>query len=303
MVFNDCQCTVGEPVSCSGVGMHSGKRVKMTIHPAPVNHGIKFLRRDLPDNPCVAAHFNLVVDTSLATVIGNDGFIVSTIEHLMASFAGLGVDNALVELNAYEVPIMDGSAQTFTDLIKRAGIRRQPGNKYCFIITKPIELSRDEKFVAVYPDWEPRISYTIDFDHPMIGRQSLSVALTNGAFENEICWARTFGFLNEIEYLKKYGFAKGGSLDNVVVVDAQTVMNADGLRSPDEFVRHKILDCIGDFSLLGMPIIGHIKISKSGHAFNHAFLREFFARKDAWHTALSHELLQQLRPPLKNLAI
>jgi len=226
----------------------------------------------------------MVVDTSLATVIGHDGFIVSTIEHLMATFAGLSIDNVAVELDSYEMPIMDGSAQPFTRLLKEAGIEELDAPRYYFVVKKPIELKQDGKSVGIYPSPDLKITCNIEYDHPMIKKQSFSTKITEQVFEKEICRARTFGFLHEIEYLRQYGFAKGGSLDNVVVVDNGSILNQDGLRFPDEFVRHKILDCIGDFSLLGLPLLGHIVLNKTGHAFNHAFIEKFFSNKESWET-------------------
>jgi len=282
MYYN--QRTVAKPVFCSGVGVHSGKKVNLTIKPAPFNHGIKFKRTDLPNSASISARFNMVVDTSLATVIGYDGFIVSTIEHLMASFSGLSIDNALVEIDAYEVPIMDGSAGPFTSAILRAGITEQIGPKYFFVVKKPVEINEGDKSVGIYPSSTFKISCTISFDHPLIKYQSYTINVSDKVFEKDICSARTFGFLSEIEYLKSYGFAKGGSLDNAIVIDKEEIINSGGLRYSNEFVRHKILDCIGDFSLLGLPIIGHVILNKSGHSFNHAFLKEFINQKESWET-------------------
>jgi UDP-3-O-[3-hydroxymyristoyl] N-acetylglucosamine deacetylase len=280
------QRTLEQPGSCSGIGLHSGKAVNLTIKPAPINYGIKFIRTDLQDNPSINAHFNKVVDTSLATVIGSNGCIVSTIEHLMASFAGLSIDNAMVELDAYEVPVMDGSAGPFIDLIKTAGIKEQPAARHFFVIKEPIVLEEDSKKVAVYPADTFKITCSIEFDHPLIGRQSYEMEISDDVFEAEICRARTFGFLHEVEYMKRYGLARGGSLENAVVIDKHRILNQDGLRYSDEFVRHKILDCLGDFSLLGMPILGHLVVEKSGHAFNHAFLEKFFSEKRSWETRI-----------------
>jgi len=278
------QRTLASPVSCSGVGVHSGKTANLKINPAPVNHGIKFVRTDLLDSPGISAHFNMVVDTSLATVIGYGGFIVSTIEHLMAAFSGLSIDNALVEIDAYEMPIMDGSAGPFTDLILTAGIESQDMPRSYFRVREPIELDGQGKFVGIYPAENYRITGTIEFDHPLIGKQSCSFDISEDLFADQISKARTFGFLEEYELLKRFGLARGGSLDNVIVIAEDRVMNPEGLRFPDEFVRHKILDCIGDFSLIGMPIIGHVVVKKSGHAFNHAFLKKFFDEKESWQT-------------------
>jgi len=302
-MFHVYQRTITEPVRCTGVGMHSGKPVHLTIHPARDNYGIKFFRTDLPDCPGVSAHFNNVVDTSLATVIGNDGFIVSTIEHLMASFTALGIDNAKVELDSYEMPILDGSAAPFLTLLKSAGVETQNSSRCYFVIKEPIELEEGGKFIGLYPADHFQITYAIDYDHPLIGRQTCTLNLTEDMFEADVACARTFGFLHEYEYLKQYGFAKGASLDNVVVIDNQKILNPGGLRYPDEFVRHKMLDCLGDFSLLGMPILGRIVAEKSGHAFHYNFLNTFFARKNAWETKILSESFYSPEPQLKELAI
>ena len=288
------QRTLAQSVRCSGVGLHSGKTVALAIHPAPVNHGIKFFRTDLPDSPGISSHFNMVVDTSQATVIGCNGFIVSTIEHLMATFSGLCIDNARVELDAYELPVMDGSAGPFTRLLRSAGIVPQPGPRCYFVVKEPIELKENGKSVSAYPSDTFAITCAIDYNHPVIGHQSLTVEVSDRVFEREIADARTFGLLQDLEYMKHYGLAKGGSLDNAVVVADDGVVNKDGLRFTDEFVRHKILDCMGDFALLGLPLLGHIVAEKSGHLFNHMFIKHFFSRKDAWET--------RTIPPPKTLA-
>ncbi len=285
------QRTLYQDVSCTGIGLHSGRKVRLTLKPAPINHGIKFVRKDLPDHPTIPARFNRVVDTSLATVIGSDGVIVSTIEHLMACLAGLSVDNVLVELDSYEVPVMDGSAGPFTRMIMEAGIVEQAAERHFFILKEPIELEQDGKFVGAYPDTTFKITCHIEFDHHLIRKQSCSIEVIDTVFEREISHARTFGFLHEVEYMQRYGLALGGSLDNAVVIDDKGILNKEGLRYKDEFVRHKLMDCIGDFSLLGMPILGHIVTRKSGHAFNHAFLEKFFSNKSAWQTLT-------LRPPV-----
>lgn len=282
MHFN--QRTLANPVRTSGIGLHSGKEVHLTIKPAPINHGIRFVRVDLPGHPSVTAQFNRVVDTSLATVIGSEGCIVSTIEHLMATFAGLSIDNARVELDSYEVPVMDGSAGPYTQLILETGIEDLKVPRHFFVLRERIETFDGEKSVVAYPSEVFKISCSIEFPHPLIGKQEYSIEVNDEVFAREISRARTFGFLHEVETMKRFGLALGGSLDNAVVIDRDRVLNEDGLRFPDEFVRHKILDCLGDFSLLGMPILGHIMVKKSGHAFNHTFLEKFFSQKEAWET-------------------
>jgi UDP-3-O-[3-hydroxymyristoyl] N-acetylglucosamine deacetylase len=278
------QRTLKKPVPCTGIGVHSGNPVHLTIHPAHINHGIKFMRADLPGKPVISAHFRNVVDTSLATVIGQDGYILSTIEHLMASFYGMGIDNALVEVDTHEIPIMDGSAYPFAEAIRSTGIKTQGGTRYYFKVKEPISLSDGDRSVTVYPADTFQITSRISFDHPLINQQSLSLIITNGIFEKEVSHARTFGFYSDYNLLKQLGLSRGCSLDNVVVIDDNGVMNKDGLRYKDEFVRHKILDCLGDFSLLGMPLLGHIKTNKSGHALNHAFLKKFLSQKQSWET-------------------
>jgi UDP-3-O-[3-hydroxymyristoyl] N-acetylglucosamine deacetylase len=279
------QRTLAEAVHFSGIGVHSGKPVNLTIKPAPPSTGIHFRRLDLPTAPLIKALFSRVVDTSLATVIGEGGCIVSTIEHLMACLSGLSIDNAVCELDSYEAPIMDGSASTFVRGIRAAGIEKQDARRIYFVVKSPIELSAEDKSVRLYPCERRRISCTIAFSHPAIAEQSMSLELSESNFVKQICNARTFGFLKEVEQMQFFGLAKGGALENSVVLDDEGVMNEDGLRHPDEFVRHKILDAIGDFSLLGMPILGHLILYKSGHNFNHEFLKTFFQNKGAWETA------------------
>lgn len=278
------QSTLKEPVTCGGVGLHSGNAVIMTMRPAPPNHGVKFMRMDLPEKPVIPALFSRVVDTSLATVVGYDNVIVSTVEHLMATLTGFGIDNILIELDNYEIPILDGSAREFAEMITKAGVVSQEVPRQAFILRSPIEIEDGERFVGVYPDDSYRISCSIDFPHPLIGAQTMEMEVTGEEFITKVASARTFGFVRDLETMRVFGLAKGGSLENAVVVDNDHVVNEGGLRYPDEFVRHKLLDCVGDFSLLGMPIMGRIVASKSGHQFNHLFLEKFFASRDQWET-------------------
>jgi UDP-3-O-[3-hydroxymyristoyl] N-acetylglucosamine deacetylase len=301
--MNLYQQTIAKSVSFSGIGLHSGKKVKLTINTAPANNGKKYKSIYLPDSPSISAHFNMIVDTSLATVIGYNGFIISTIEHLMAAFSGLSIDNALVELDAHEIPVLDGSSNPFTSHILDAGIKQQDAPRCYFVVKEPIKHTENGKSVTIYPSNSYKVSYTIDFDHPLIKKQHYSLEISDETFACEIAMARTFGFLHEVELMKKYGLALGGSLDNAVVIDEDAIVNTEGLRYPDEFVRHKMLDCIGDFSLLGLPILGHVVLVKSGHAFNHAFIKKFFSQKDSWETKTLHGLKSFPEFQSKSLAI
>ncbi len=278
------QRTLAKPFSCSGTGVHSGVQVNLTIHPAPANHGIQFQRSDLLDSPTIRALFPNVVDTSLATVIGQEGAIVSTIEHLMASFAGLGIDNALVTIDGYEMPIMDGSAKVFARGIMDAGIVALDTPRSFLAITEKVELIDGDKRVTAIPCDHFSISCGIAFNHPMINEQTYTLDLRDNTFLTDISPARTFGFYRDIKMLKLYGLGRGADLGTGIALTDDGIMNEGGLRFPDEFVRHKLLDCLGDFSLLGMPILAEITTLKSGHAFNHAFLETLFKNKGSWET-------------------
>lgn len=297
------QRTLARPASCTGRGVHSGRTVRLRVLPAPINHGIQFARVDLPAQPAIPAVFANVVDTSNATVLGADGCIVSTVEHLMAAFAAMGIDNARVEIDNFELPIMDGSAAPFVELLDRAGVQNQGGPKCVFVVKQPITVTEGDKTVSIHPAPAPRITCSIDFSHPHVGRQEYTLDLTPDTFRNEIAAARTFGFLQEVEMMKRFGLGRGGSLDNAVVVGENGVLNPDGLRFPDEFVRHKVLDCIGDVSLLGLPILGHLVSHRSGHAFNHAFLQAFVNNTAAWETLTLHDIRDRRDLPPEALAV
>jgi UDP-3-O-[3-hydroxymyristoyl] N-acetylglucosamine deacetylase len=276
------QTTVLNKVGCSGIGLHTGIPCNLTIRPSAPDSGIVFIRKDLPQNVRIKAHIENVVDATLATTLGIDGVKVSTVEHLMAAFAGLGIDNAEIEMNAAEVPIMDGSAEPFNALLKRAGIQLQDKVKKFVIIKRPVTVTEEDRQATLLPSNDFKISYTIDFKHPLISNQYYLIQISNGNFEREICRARTFGFLRDYEMLKARGFARGGSLDNAVVIDESKVINEGGLRFTDEFVRHKILDSIGDLWLLGAQVIGHFIGYKSGHTLNHKLIHKLLAHKDWW---------------------
>jgi len=254
----------------------------MVIRPAGVDEGIVFVRGDLSGNNRIKADVNNVRDTTLATTLGLNGVTVSTVEHLMSAFSGMGVDNAVVEVDAPEVPIMDGSARPFVDLLKDVGTRVQGKGKKLLVIKDKIAVSEGEGTAMLLPSPEFQITYKIEFNHPAIGVQSYHMNFSDVSYEKEICAARTFGFLRDVEYLQAKGLALGGSLKNAVVLDDRQIINKDGLRFPDEFVKHKILDAIGDLSLLGIPIIGHFVAYKSGHRLNNLLLKELLIRKECW---------------------
>jgi UDP-3-O-[3-hydroxymyristoyl] N-acetylglucosamine deacetylase len=254
----------------------------MTIRPADVDAGITFIRRDLPGMPRIKAEVANVCDTTLATTVGLNGATVSTVEHLLSAFSGMGVDNATVEVDAHEVPIMDGSALPFVNMLKEVGTRTQGKCKKLLVINSPVSVADANGSAAFLPDREFKMTYTIDFKHPLIGRQTCHVHLTDRTYEREICAARTFGFLKDVEYLQAIGLALGGSLKNAVVLDDQRIINKGGLRVHDEFVRHKVLDAIGDLAMLGMPIIGHFVAFRSGHRLNNLLLKELLQKRECW---------------------
>ena len=278
------QATVERAVHCSSIGLHSGVEVEMSLHPAPPGHGIRVRRTDVAlgtgEIPCDLAH---VVNDRLSTVVGNRHAVtVATVEHLMAALAGMGIDNAVVELDGPEIPAMDGSAAPFVDLIERAGIEEQDAPRRAIRLRKPVIVDRGEASISMTPADAFSIDFRIEFDSPVIDRQEMSIAFANGAFVDDIAPARTFGFVDEVDRLREAGFALGASVDNAIAIDRQRVVNGDGLRFDDEFVRHKILDCVGDLYLAGAPILARIVAVRSGHAANHDLLRAMFADEDSW---------------------
>ena len=255
------------------------------IDPSPgpqKDTGVTFYRTDLRGAPGITACLENVVHTTLATTLGKNGVVVSTVEHLLAALTGMGIDNARVELSGAGVPIMDGSSAPFVYLLKTAGVKTQSNYKKFYLITQPMTLCDGDKFVKVAPADEFSVDYSICFDHPLIRSQGLEFRFSDVAFEREVSRARTFGFLHEVEYMKKNGLARGGSLANAVVIDRFRILNQDGLRYPDEFVRHKVLDFLGDISLMGAPIIGRFSASKSGHSLNHNFMTKLQSTPEAW---------------------
>jgi UDP-3-O-[3-hydroxymyristoyl] N-acetylglucosamine deacetylase len=254
----------------------------MKIKPAPADTGIVFIRKDLLDATPIEARYDNVCDTTLATTLGSNGVTVSTVEHLLSAFSGMGVDNAVVELDSFEVPVMDGSALPFVNMLKEVGTHVQKKNKKLLIIKKPVSVNNGDGSAMFVPSDEFKITYEIDFKHPVIGKQSYSMTFSDEGYEKEICAAQTFGFLKDLEFLQAKGLALGGSLKNAIVLDEKKIINKEEQRIENVFVKHKILDAIGDLFLLGMPIIGHFIAYKSGHRLNNLLLRELMAKKECW---------------------
>jgi UDP-3-O-[3-hydroxymyristoyl] N-acetylglucosamine deacetylase len=276
------QKTIKEDISFRSVGLHSGRKVGMTIKPAEADTGIVFIRKDVPDNNRIAADIGNVTDTTLATTLGVNGTRVHTVEHLLSAFRGLGIDNAVVEVDTFEVPIMDGSSQPFVSMLRNVGLKTLRKARRYLRVRKTVSVSEGESTAMLEPASDFRVTYRIDFPHPAVGTQTYHLVFSPDAYEKEISSARTFGFLKDVEYLQAKGLALGGSLQNAVVLDDEKVINKEGLRSPDEFVKHKILDAVGDLYLLGMPIIGHFTAYKSGHKLNTQLLKALLSCEDGW---------------------
>lgn len=276
------QRTVKKDIHCSSIGLHTGRKINMTIKPAQADAGIIFVRKDLPDAAPIHARYDTVCDTTLATTVGSDGVTVSTVEHLLSAFSGMGVDNAVVELDSFEVPVMDGSALPFVNMLKEVGTHVQKKSKKLLIIKKAVSVTSGDCSAMLVPADEFKISYEIDFAHPVIGRQFYTMTFSDEKYEKDICAAQTFGFLKDLEFLQAKGLALGGSLKNAIVLDDTKIVNKEGQRIPNVFVKHKILDAIGDLFLLGMPIIGHFIAHKSGHRLNNLLLKELMSKKDCW---------------------
>ncbi|MBI3047865.1 MAG: UDP-3-O-acyl-N-acetylglucosamine deacetylase [Acidobacteria bacterium] len=274
------QRTLRRSISCAGIGLHSGNKVTLSLKPAQANSGIRFRRSDLGglEVPATVRH---VGGINHATGLMRDAVTVDTVEHLLAAFVSLGVDNAIVELNSPEVPIMDGSAAPFVYLIHEAGVKPLAAHRRYLKVLRPVSLSRGDKRIALYPSDHLKVTYSIAFDHPLLRHQSRAIRITEESFVEEIAPARTFGFLEDVEMMRQQGLALGGSLENAVVIGNTGVLN-NALRFEDEFVRHKILDVIGDMALVGHPIIGHLIAHRGGHALHTAFAAQVLEDAEAW---------------------
>lgn len=287
--------TVALPAICAGIGLHTGQHVRLSIRPAPAGTGVVFVRTDLPEGGnIVPARAENVTQTRLGTVITNaSGVSVSTIEHLMAALSALGVDNAFIELDGPEVPIMDGSALPFVQLLDQAGFRRQSKVRRVIEILRPIEVRDGDKRATLRPAGRFEMRFEIDFDTPVIGHQAVELVVTEQSFRRELAAARTFGFAENVEALRAAGLARGGSLDNAIVIDGDRILNDGGLRFADEFVRHKALDAIGDLYVLGMPILGRFEGVRAGHGLNNALVRALLSQPEAYRVAVSAEALEE----------
>lgn len=273
------QRTLAAPVKTVGIGLHTGRKVTLQLLPAPVDTGIVFRRVDLKDSVPIPAHAHGVSDTRLATVLQNGDTRVSTVEHLLSACAGLGIDNLVIELDCEEIPIMDGSAASFLFLIESAGLEEQNAPRKFIVIKKPIEVKESGKLARLEPFNGYKLDFTIDFKHPAVDKtgQRYVIDFVDSVYAKEIGRARTFGFAHEVEALREMGLARGGSLDNAIVLDEHRILNNEELRYDDEFVRHKILDAMGDLYLAGHPLVGAYIAEKSGHAMNNALLRAMLA--------------------------
>ncbi|MDA8415873.1 MAG: UDP-3-O-acyl-N-acetylglucosamine deacetylase [Betaproteobacteria bacterium] len=287
------QRTLASIVKTSGVGLHTGERVELVLCPAVPDHGIRFIRSDLPGRPSVPARMDQVTDTRLSTLIEQGAARVSTVEHLMSALAGLGVDNAIIEISGPEVPILDGSSAPFVFLIQSVGLVEQSVPRRYIRILESVEVVQGDKTARFDPYYGFRLTYEGRFEHPAIQATGSTVTLdfSRTSYVREVSRARTFGFTHEVEYLRNQGLARGGSMDNAIVMDEYRVLNSDGLRYADEFLRHKILDAVGDLYLLGHPLIGAFTGIRSGHALNNVAARALWERRSAWEwvTLAPHE--------------
>ena len=297
------QQTIRKPVTCSGVGLHSGCRVSLALLPAPLDTGIVFMRKDVSGSPKIPVAIENIRPALLSTTVGIDGVQVQTIEHLLASASGLGIDNLLVEIDAPELPALDGSAQSFVSLMLKAGIVSQDRRRSYLKVVRPLEVIDGDKRIAIRPASKSSVTYTIDYAHPLIGRQTYDYDWSRDAFVEDIAPARTFGFLREVEALWEAGLGLGGSLQNTLILSEEGLLHEDGLRFADEFVRHKILDLIGDMMLLGLPVIGEIEAVRSGHALHAGLVARILESRDNWvlvssHAPVSAGRLRELSPSL-----
>jgi UDP-3-O-[3-hydroxymyristoyl] N-acetylglucosamine deacetylase len=286
------QRTLGQSVSAKGIGLHSGVPVSLCLRPAPADHGIVFRRVDVTPPREIRSRAGAVGDTRMASTISDGELKVATVEHLMSALSGLGIDNAVIEVDAAEIPIMDGSAATFVYLLRSAGVEEQAAPKRFIEVIKPVEVRDGEKWARLDPFFGFRLEFTIDFNHPAVDTtgQQVLIDFANTSFVDDIARCRTFGFVSDVDMLRSKGLALGGSLDNAIVMDEVRVLNSGALRQPDEFAMHKALDAIGDLYLLGNPLMASYTAYKSGHALNNLLLRELIQTPEAWRETTFEDL-------------
>ncbi|MBI2026359.1 MAG: UDP-3-O-acyl-N-acetylglucosamine deacetylase [Deltaproteobacteria bacterium] len=283
------QKTIKKVIQLNGKGLHSGKDVELTLSPSPVDYGIVFKRTDLSSSPSIRAHASNVVDTSMATTLGKEGVSIGTVEHLLSALMGLQVDNVHIDVKGPEIPVFDGSAAAFIEAIIQTGLKEQKSQKKFLIITKPVAVRNKDRFCYLFPSTEFKVTCRIEFAHTCIGKQNFDFRIPFLSYKGgshfycqEIAQARTFGFLDDVSYLQSRGLALGASLENAVVLDKDSIVNREGLRWQNEFVRHKVLDSIGDLALVGAQVIGHLITYRSGHSLHHQLVEKTLKSKDAW---------------------
>jgi UDP-3-O-[3-hydroxymyristoyl] N-acetylglucosamine deacetylase len=296
----DAQRTLRRPISCVGIGLHSGNKVHLSLKPAPTDFGVRFRRTDRGDHE-VPATVQHLAGIQLATGLARNDVSVETVEHLLAALVSMGVDNVLIELNSPEVPIMDGSAAPFIYLIQEAGVKPLQAPRRYLKIVRPIALSRGDKRIALFPSDHFKVTYSISYDHPMLRHQSRTLRITEESFVDEVAPARTFTFLKDVEMLRQNGLALGGSLENAIVLGETGVLN-NALRFEDEFVRHKILDAIGDLALVGFPVVGHLVAHRAGHALHTEFAAKILQETDSWRLVEAPEEGAVTGIPVKDVA-
>lgn len=289
------QKTIKSEFYLEGIGLHSGKNVRLHFIPQGVNNGIIFRRVDKEALP-ILTDIHAISEANFATIIGTNGTSISTTEHLLAALVGLGIDNILVEVDGPEIPIMDGSSRAFVDAFFKAGVQSLKLEKAYVEVAEPVSVKEEDRWIALYPYDGLKVTFTINYPHPLIGKQQLSLEINPQTFTEEIAYARTFGFKKDLANFYAMGLAQGGSLSNAVVLDDKQVINPGGLRARDEFVRHKVLDLLGDMALLGHPLRGHIVAHKSGHALHHKLIFSLMEKKEHWTFCSSNEFY---RPSLQ----
>ena len=298
----DYQHTIAKPVEVSGVGLHSAVAVHIRLVPAPINKGIVFRRTDL-DNFEIPASWKYIARVSYATSLMRRGVLISTTEHILSALIGSGIDNLIIEINSLELPILDGSGNPFVELLRQAGKRKQRAPRMYLKLLRPVEVAEGAKRIAIFPGHGLHITSSVDFPHPLVGRQSMEIELTEESYRTEIAPARTFGFLEELPQMRNMGLIRGGSLENAVVFTRDGVVNSEGMRYPDECCRHKVLDLIGDLALVGHPLRARVIAERAGHAMHTALVLKLVRDRSLWELTTSEEISISTRAAMRELAV